>query len=135
MRVLAVLLSLLLGAWGLSPQDWESDTRVQINTQRTPDVRYGPCVDRFAEDWAKRIAATGTIVHRDQGVILRRCNGARVGEIIARGYGSPRETAAAWMESPTHRAVLTNPDYRRIGIGAAQDNQGRWVVVANFIRH
>lgn len=132
-----VTLSLMVptAAQALSTTDFESRTRHQINLHRTPNVKPGPCVDRFAERWARHVADTGVLVHRDQLIILRRCNGVLVGEVIARGYSTPWATVHGWLGSPAHRAIITDTRYRQVGIGAVRDNQGRWVVVANFIRH
>jgi hypothetical protein len=39
------------------------------------------------------------------------------------GADDAQHAADAWMASPPHRAVLTNPAYRRIGCGAAVTGQ------------
>ena len=41
------------------------------------------------------------------------------GENIAAGYASPGEVLSGWINSPAHYAVLTNPNYRAIGVGRA----------------
>ncbi len=45
------------------------------------------------------------------------------GEVLARTRGGDRtagEIVRAWLNSPTHRAVLLNPRYRWVGVGLAQ---------------
>jgi len=41
------------------------------------------------------------------------------GENIAAGYSSASEVLNGWINSPAHYAVLTNPNYRAIGVGRA----------------
>ena len=41
------------------------------------------------------------------------------GENIAAGYASANEVLNGWINSPAHYAVLTNPNYRAIGVGRA----------------
>jgi uncharacterized protein YkwD len=41
------------------------------------------------------------------------------GENIAAGYASANEVLSGWINSPAHYAVLTNPNYRAIGVGRA----------------
>jgi uncharacterized protein YkwD len=60
-----------------------------------------------------RIRATG---------YLAGIRGYRVGENLAWGTGeraTPRETVAAWMRSPGHRANLLDVRYRAVGVGVA----------------
>jgi serine/threonine protein kinase/uncharacterized protein YkwD len=47
-------------------------------------------------------------------------------ETIARGYASPEEVVAAWLDSPGHRAVLLNCDFKAIGIGILIVSEGPW---------
>lgn len=41
------------------------------------------------------------------------------GENMAAGYASASEVLNGWLNSPAHYAVLTNPNYRAIGVGHA----------------
>ncbi len=41
------------------------------------------------------------------------------GENIAAGFASASEVLTGWINSPAHYAVLTNPNYRAIGVGRA----------------
>ena len=41
------------------------------------------------------------------------------GENMAAGYASASEVLSGWINSPAHYAVLTNPNYRAIGVGRA----------------
>lgn len=59
------------------------------------------------------------------------------GENIAAGYASANEVLNGWINSPAHYAVLTNPNYRAIGIGRAYTDASTyhtyWVMDAGGI--
>lgn len=91
------------------------------------------CLDRYAERWARHLAATGDFVHRNQRTILRGCDLAWVGEALARGSGAgPADVVTAWLHSPSHRAVIMKPRANRAGVGVRRDDSGRLVIVLNF---
>lgn len=60
----------------------------------------------------------------EQGVTFRRS-----GENIAWGQKTPKQVMNAWMNSEGHRANIMNKNFKNIGIGYYQDENGRnyWV--------
>ena len=135
----ALLLALVLvmvpnPASAITSDTFERRTVQLINNHREPNVRYGPCLDLLAERWARRLKREGKIYHRNQHYVLRRCGLRYAGEIIVRGADTPREAVRAWLNSFSHRRVLKNKVYRRIGVGAVRV-KGGWLVVVNFGRH
>jgi uncharacterized protein YkwD len=58
------------------------------------------------------------------------------GEDLAWGPMSASWVVSRWLASPTHRAVLLRPGFRRVGVGAFQGNfsgrNGALVVTADF---
>ena len=128
--------------YSLSPllnlDEYEDRILVKVNKNRRAaglqPVRYfQSCVDGFAERWAAHLASSGEFVHRDQHRILDRCNFTWAGEALVRGTAlTPAEAVRAWMNSPTHRAVLMKPRANRAGIGVRIDLRGRVVGVLNF---
>ena len=42
---------------------------------------------------------------------------AFLGENVAAGQPTPERVVAAWMASPTHRAVLLDPEFTHLGVG------------------
>ncbi|HTK03397.1 MAG TPA: CAP domain-containing protein [Alphaproteobacteria bacterium] len=44
------------------------------------------------------------------------------GENLARDFSDSSSTVTAWMNSPTHRENILNPNYREIGIGVVNGN-------------
>ena len=119
----------------------EFETRLmhQVNDVRSDaglsEIRHDSCVDRMAERWASHIVSTGVLQHRDQGVILRRCDQVWAGENLVRGT---QLTAAAmvraWMASPPHREILMKERARGAGVAVSRDAQGRYIGVLNVTR-
>lgn len=58
------------------------------------------------------------------------------GENLGEGFSSSSSLMNAWMNSPTHRANVLNPDFKEIGIGFAygefQGNPNNTIVVVHF---
>jgi len=48
---------------------------------------------------------------------VRGASSYRVGENIAAGTGSPRQTMNAWLHSPGHRRNILDPAFRELGVG------------------
>ncbi len=109
----------------------------QINRRREardrPKVRIvDACLDRYAEEWATALAASGQLVHRDQAMIVATCGLSWAGETLARGFATPKATVVAWMHSPAHRAVIMKRRANRAGIGVEYDADGDAFAVLNF---
>ncbi len=65
----------------------------------------------------RRYFAHGATVER----LSRYIDGGVIGESLAWGSGtfsSPAETVRRWLESPPHRAILLDPDFKYLGIGS-----------------
>jgi uncharacterized protein YkwD len=95
---------------------------------------YQNCLDSHSERWAKYLAQSGRLEHRNQYRVLSACNLHWTGETLARGAGglSPRAMVRAWMHSPAHRAVLMKPRANLAGVAIRHDAQGRVVGVVNL---
>lgn len=102
------------------------------STQSLPALTPQACVDSYAEAQAARMASEGRMYHQDLGPILSGCRLRGVGENVAYGYPDGTAVTAAWMASPGHRANILNAQYRLLGVGAAQDSEGRWYVSQVF---
>lgn len=98
-------------------------------------LRTSPCLTRFAERQAGRMAARGKIFHQDLQPVLRACGLSTTGENVAYGFRSGRAVVRqGWMRSPAHRANLLRPEYRLIGIGAQRGRDGAWYAAQLFGR-
>ena len=95
---------------------------------------YQTCLDSHSERWAKHLARSGRLEHRNQYHVLSACNLHWTGETLARGAGGlrPRAMVLAWMHSPAHRAVLMKPRANLAGVAIRHDAQGRIVGVVNL---
>jgi uncharacterized protein YkwD len=96
---------------------------------------------RAARAYSATMLRTGRFAHGAMGTRLARygVRGPRYGENLAWASGSraaARRIVSSWMASPSHRANLLRPGWRRIGIGALkgtfQGHAGATVVTADF---
>lgn len=116
---------------------FESQVMVEINDVREraglePVRFFDSCVERLATLWGRHIAETGIFAHRDQQEVLRTCDQSWAGENLIRGVDlTPRAIVRAWLDSPSHRAVLLKPRATRAGIAIVIDDRGRQVGVLN----
>lgn len=102
---------------------WRCDT---VNAYRAdhglPPLDQAATLQQSAGAWARRMAATGVLAH----------SGATtpgLGEVVCESTDW-RSCLTLWDESPHHRAILLDPDARRVGIGVARDTDGRvWAAV------
>ena len=136
--VLVVGLSMTLGTRTAEARDvgYEGTVHHGINDVRRPDAWFGRCVDQQAEKWARHMAATRSFHHSDIRATLRQCNARWVGEIIGWGLWSPHDIIQAWLHSPTHRSVMLNRVYRRMGVASVPyGRHGERATVVQFITH
>lgn len=126
-----------LPAHALTPQEWENRIQYQINKKRANaglnDLIDGSCVDGFAERHVSYLENNDLLKHQSMENISNQCNALSAGENIARGFTEPIDVVNAWMTSSTHRAVILNGAYDRLGVGAQRDEDGTWYVVADFL--
>jgi uncharacterized protein YkwD len=124
---------------GSHPGEYANRVVARINHARARaglrQIRvYQTCLDNHSERWAKHLAQSGRLVHRNQYRVLSACNLHWTGETLARGAGglSPRAMVRAWMHSPAHRAVLMKPRANLAGVAIRHDAVGRVVGVVNL---
>ena len=106
-------------------------------------LTYHSLLEQSAQGYAEKMAKQGFFAHvspegetlkdrvgrtgyydRSFSVDCLCVKGYSLGENLARGQKTPDEAVKAWMDSPSHRAAILNPDYTDIGIGASA---GYWV--------
>lgn len=119
-------------------EQFEHRVLIRVNRARArrglPRVRaFESCLDQTSEQWAQRLRGSRDLVHRDQTWVLRRCDLRWTGENLVRGTSlTPAAAVRAWLNSPSHRAVLLKKRARWAGVGARVDGSGRVVGVLNF---
>ena len=106
-----------------------------------PALRTDGRLVRAARSHTQIMLRRNRFAHGNVGARLRRfgIRGGRVGENLAWGAGSLASAQAIvrmWLESPTHRANLLRPGFRKIGLGtgfgAFAGYDSAIVVTANF---
>lgn len=121
------------------PNEYENRIVARINDARAraglKKLRvFQSCLDGHATRWAKHLAESGRLEHRNQQRVLSECNLHWTGETLARGAGglTPHQMVSAWMHSPGHRAVLMKSRANLAGVAIRRDAQGRVVGVVNL---
>jgi uncharacterized protein YkwD len=106
-----------------------------------PALRQDGRLARAAESHTLGMLRTKRFAHDDVAARLKRfgVHGGTVGENLAWGagtYASAQAIVRMWLGSPSHRANLLRPGFRRIGLGAAvgsfEGYAGAVVVTADF---
>jgi len=152
--ILLVALAVLAGGLFCAPsaQAQEQDLAQLINDYRAEcglgELLYSDTVATAAARHSSDMAAfdyfahvTGDSTYFMAGSRARQrmedCGyprGCWAGECIAGGYTDPAAILEAWKASPSHDAVLRNPEYKVVGIGVAYDAAAayRWYWTADF---
>lgn len=109
---------------------YESDILAGTNAERTKagvtPLTAQACVDSFAQIQARKMADESRMYHQDLSPILSTCGLRMVGENVAEGFPDGPAVMTGWMNSPGHKANILKPEYRLLGVGAAQNSAGRW---------
>jgi uncharacterized protein YkwD len=104
-------------------------------------LKTDPTLRKAAGSYSHEMLAGGFFDHRNFVARMMRfgVRGPFVGENLAWGVGetsTPAAIVAGWLASPTHRANLLSPRFRRVGlgtvIGSFSGHDGATVVAANF---
>ena len=94
-------------------------------------VSYNGTLDSAAEGHASHMAKVGKMAHdgigdADPGARARSAGWRRAwGENVATGQTSPEQVVREWMNSPTHRRNILDPDYKYMGVGYVTAANGR----------
>jgi uncharacterized protein YkwD len=136
-RTLAILLVVAAGvpatAQAASPARLRASLLTRLNHVRIahhlPVLRLVARLNRCAARHTRYLAQIGMLTHDSRdgtsaATRIRRAYGARViGETLAYG-DSTGWIVSAWLHSAAHRAILLDPTYRVVGLGAVQDASG-----------
>ena len=99
-----------------------------------PVTRYQE-LDAVAQDWSEQQAAANNMSHRPDFTSVYPKGWTTGSENVAwRTAGG--DTGALifdqWLNSPGHYKNMTDPNVNSIGIGFAQNSDGRWYATQNF---
>ena len=107
------------------------------NAERTArglrPLALSACADGFADTWAAKLAAAGTLSHQALSPILTTCRARRAGENVAYGNVTPEAMVRMWMGSAGHRANILNAAYTHLGVGTTTTSSGRTYGVQVFL--
>ena len=56
--------------------------------------------------------------------LMNELQGSQCGEIVAMGQKSPQDVLNAWIQSPSHRKSVENPDFTHTGLGIRENKKG-----------
>lgn len=97
-------------------------------------LKVSACLtNKVAQPWARHMARTGRLEHRNLSKIFELCPGfSTVGENIAYGYPTAAAVMKAWMHSEGHRANILRKSFHRIGLGLVTSSNGTKYWVQDF---
>jgi len=79
----------------------------------SPKLKSDPALNKYAQDWAEKMASTGRLTHSSLSY-----SGYRVkGENIAAGQQTEMEVHGSWMRSSGHKNNILKRDYTHVGFG------------------
>ena len=96
-------------------------------------LSFSSCADGFADSWAGKLAAAGSLSHQALSPILSACSARGVGENVAYGNVSPEQLVQMWMDSAGHRANILNASFTHLGVGDVTTSSGRVYGVQVFL--
>lgn len=94
-------------------------------------VAYNGTLDNAAEKHAAHMASVRKMAHDgigngDPGARARAEGWRKAwGENVATGQTSPEQVVREWMNSPTHRRNILDPNFRNMGVGLTMGADGR----------
>ena len=112
-----------------APEGFTARVVALTNAERAavgvPPVAGDPQLTVAAQRYAEVMAETACVGHAcgpvpklgDRAVAAGDTRWGFLGENVAAGQPTPERVIAAWMASPTHRAVLLNPEFTLLGVG------------------
>ena len=125
---------------GASPTRYDSTERsvvAQVNAIRAQHglrtLRRSTGLSRAADKKAREVVRTDSLSHTSpngasmQSRVRRYVKARAVGEtlgVVPRNGPQAARVVGAWMSSPSHRAALLSPSFRRVGIGRRKGSIG-----------
>ncbi len=140
-------LFILIGFLSISALNAESESHsalaklhelvVELNQLRVaqglPPLKLNYALCESAQMQAEEILQTNCVSHVDRWGRRADARVSQTGyfytslaENLAAGQPSWERALICWQNSPAHRAVLFDPDYREVGIGSAYDAESRY---------
>jgi uncharacterized protein YkwD len=111
----------------------ERDYFILMNSHRAtlglPALQYSLSVEGVAAEHSTYMSkGPGRFGHRGWKDRCRRLNEANgsdnCGEIVAMGQKTSQDVLNSWINSPSHRAMIENPDFTHTGVGIRENGRG-----------
>ena len=80
-------------------------------------IELDPQISQIAQKRAEYLYTSGQWSHEGYKRLLDGTDCAYRGEVLAKGFTEAKDVHNAFMNSKTHKAVLLNPKYTKVGIG------------------
>ena len=109
-----------------------NELRSSLNLQ--PVTRYQE-LDAVAQDWSEQQAAANNMSHRPDFTSVYPKGWTTGSENVAwrtAGGDTGAQIFNQWLNSPGHYKNMTDPNVNSIGIGFAQNSDGKWYATQNF---
>lgn len=95
-------------------------------------LRWNARVARIAQHHSERMALLRKLFHsKTVGSRLSKAGCSTWGEAVGMSSQSLKAIRTMWLKDATHRAILLDPHYRRVGVGVVRSH-GAWWVTADF---
>ena len=91
-----------------------------------------------ADSHTNYMIENGKISHdnfdKRQEYLVENAGAKKVGENVAFGYDSAEDVLAAWLNNPSHKALIENPHYTHFGVSVDTGKTGKNYFTQIFIK-
>ena len=129
-----LLLSALQPAFALDTGNAQRELNNIRSQLSLPSLTISSTLTKAAQKQAAFLASKNMLSHTAGGALRSRIRAAGfngdAGENLGRGQKSMSKVIIGWMNSPSHRANMLDPDFTCFGIGSSVDSKGKpyWVL-------
>ena len=99
-------------------------------------VTENPALNNIAQNWADHVCQTDNLHHRPEHWKAYPAELPPGGENVLQAWDdySDAQLVQLWVNSPSHREILLDPEAKTVGTGIAVNPQGKLFAVQNFGR-
>lgn len=99
-------------------------------------VTENPALNNIAQDWADHLVGTGDLQHRPNHWETYPDSIPAGGENVLQAWDdfADAKLVNMWLNSPSHRKILLDPEAKTVGTGIAVGANGELFAVQNFGR-
>lgn len=120
----------------------ESEITTLINEYRSSNglstLNVMNIVSFEAETHTKYMVQVGEVNHDNFNeryqYLVANANAKSASENVAYGYNSAESVVNAWLNSPSHKEIISNPSFTDFGISTKIDSDGKYYYTNIFIK-